>query len=393
MVLVMWALSGYLPAAHAQAPPPPVSLPPAGAAAAPAPAGLTNAATTPAVRAPIAAAATNTVDPNSLGVPPTPVIKPSPANGLSIIAPTQLANWQKRLTLGPGDVININLYEQPDSVRSGITIGPDGRISYLEARDVLANDLTVDELREHLEQILLKYYRPPLRVIIQPQSFHSKKYYLLGNVMHTGVYPLDRPITIIEAIAVAGGFITTLQRRNSFMMADLEHSFLMRRGESNQFERVAVDFEGLFLRGDFTQNIGLAPGDYLYFPPADIKELYILGRGVGMAGPIPFSPDMTVIRAITLRGGFADKAYRQRVLVVRGSLSAPQCFIVNTGDILAARASDFRLEPRDIVYVSRRPWAKVEELTELAVSEFLYGAVTAWTFKNVGPLITHPLIK
>ena len=281
-----------------------------------------------------------------------------PANTLSIVSPTQLANWQKRLTLGPGDVVNISLYEQPETLRAGLTIGPDGRISYLEARDVLAAGFSIDEFRDQLEQVLLKYYRPPLRVIVIPQGFYSKKYYLLGNVMHSGVYPLNYPMTLIEAIASAGGFVSTLQRRNTFMMADLERSFIMRKGESNVFERISLDFDGLFLRGDLSQNIALAPDDYLYFPPADTREVYILGRGVASPGALPYTPDLTVVRAIAARGGFNDKAWRQRVLLVRGSLNAPQTFVVNTADILAARSSDFKLEPKDIVYISRRPWPR-----------------------------------
>ena len=43
-------------------------------------------------------------------------------NAFTISSPTQLADWQKRLTLGPGDILNISLYEQPDSLRSGVTI-------------------------------------------------------------------------------------------------------------------------------------------------------------------------------------------------------------------------------------------------------------------------------
>jgi protein involved in polysaccharide export with SLBB domain len=257
----------------------------------------------------------------------------------------------------------------------------------------MAADLTIDELRDRLEQILLKYYRPPLRVIILPQAFHSKKYYLLGNVLHTGVYPLDRPMTLIEAIAASGGFVSTVQRRNTLMLADLERSFVMRRGDSNVFQRISLDFEGLFLRGDLSQNIALAPDDYLFFPPADMREVYVLGRGVNAPGAMAYSPDLTAVRAIAMHGGFADKAWRQRILVVRGSLNAPQTFVVNTADILAARAPDFKLEPKDMVYVSRRPWAKAEELLELAISDFLYGAVTSWTFKNVGPLITQPIIN
>jgi protein involved in polysaccharide export with SLBB domain len=65
-----------------------------------------------------------------------------------VSSPDQLAPWQQRLTFGPSDVLSISIYEQPDSAKPNVVIGPDGRLNYLQARDVLASGLTVDEHRE-----------------------------------------------------------------------------------------------------------------------------------------------------------------------------------------------------------------------------------------------------
>ena len=306
----------------------------------------------------------------------------------SVSSPTQLAAWQKHLTLGAGDVLTISLYEQPDSERKGLAIGPDGRLNYLQARDVVAADLTVDELRERLETVLAKFYRPPLRVIIIPQSYTSKKYYLLGNVVQKGVFPLDRPVTIIEAIAHAQGFVTTIERRSTLMQADLPRAFLIRKSEGTEPQRVNVDFEALFLRGDLSQNVPLAPGDYLYFPPLDLQEIYILGE-VLRPGVSTYTPELTALRAVASRGGFGERAFRQRVLIVRGSLNHPQTLVLNVSDILKARSADVKLEARDIVYVSRKPWFKAEELVQSAVSDFVRAAVITWTGKKVAPLINY----
>src|SRR3954451_3078372 len=186
-------------------------------------------------------------------------------NAFSINTPTELADWQKRLTLGPGDILNISLYEQPETARNGVSVGPDGRLSYLLARDVMAAGHTVDELRDILESTLQKLYLTPIRVVVVPQAYNSKKYYMLGNLVAKGVFVLDRPTTVLEAVARAKGFVTSAQRRPNFMPADLSRSFLMRK-EDREFRRVPVDFEALFLRADLSQNVALAPDDYLYFP-------------------------------------------------------------------------------------------------------------------------------
>lgn len=310
--------------------------------------------------------------------------KPAATPAFSVSSPAQLADWQKRFTLGAGDVLNVGLYEQPESERRGLTIGPDGRLNYLQARDVVAVGLTVDELRAQLEKDLARYYRPPLRVIIVPQAYNSKKYYLLGNVVQKGIFQLDRPVTILEAIAHAHGFIHTTERKNTLMLADLSRAFLIRKGEREASSRVPVDFEALFLRGDLRQNIALAPGDYLYFPPLDLQEIYVLGE-VMRPGVSSFTPEMTVLRAIASHGGFTEAAYRQRVLIVRGSLNHPQTFVLSVSDVLKARSRDVKLEARDIVYISRQPWYKPEELLKSAISDFVRAAVVTWTGLNVGP--------
>jgi hypothetical protein len=53
---------------------------------------------------------------------------------------------------------------------------------------------------------------------------------------------------------------------------------------------------------------------------------------------------------------------------------------------------DFRLQPKDIVYVSRRPWVKAEELLDEAAASFIQGAITTWAGVNVGPIIEKRLL-
>lgn len=298
---------------------------------------------------------------------------------------SQRAEWQKRLTLGPGDVLNISLFGQPELDRKEIAIGPDGRLSYLQATDIPASGSTVDELREKLDQELTKFYRTP-RTLVVPVTFKSKKYYVLGKVANRGVYSLERPLTIVEAVARAKGLETGLIDNNNLAdIADLQRSFLMRNGQ-----RLKVNFERLFQEGDLSQNIAVEPEDYIYFASLAMKEVYVLGE-VRQPGPTAHTANSTVSHAIANRGGFTDRAYKSHVLVIRGSLNNPRTYVVNVWSTLEARGLDFKLEPRDIVYVHYRPFIKAEELLDLAASAFVQSAVTAWTGRHIGPLITRPL--
>jgi protein involved in polysaccharide export with SLBB domain len=297
----------------------------------------------------------------------------------------QRAKWQERLTLGPGDSIDIHFYGNSALSRTNVLIGPDGRISYLQANGLQASGLTIEELRQKIDETLAEFYTSP-RTMVIPVAFNSKKYFMLGKVNAKGAYPLDRPLTLLEAVARAKGLETGLYQRTTVEMADLGRSFIVRGNE-----KLPVDFERLFLEGDLTQNISLEPNDYIFFASTGANDIYVLGE-VMNPGPLGFVSDATVLTAIADRGGYAEKAFKKRVLVIRGSLSEPETFVVDTGSALDARSRDFQLQPRDIVYVSRRPWAKAEDLLDEAASSFIQGAVTTWAGVNVGPIITKRLL-
>jgi protein involved in polysaccharide export with SLBB domain len=278
------------------------------------------------------------------------------------------APWQQRLTLGPGDVLNFGLFDSPELARTDIVIGPDGRVSYLQAEGIMAAGLTIDELRAKFDGELAKNYRNP-RTLITPSAFHSKKYFVLGAVVSKGVFTLDRPLTVIEAIARAGGLETGMYDQKTVELADLPHSFLVRHGQ-----RVPVDFERLFQRGDLSQNVPLEPDDYLYFASASANEIYVLGE-VSNPGVLVFAPKPTALNAIAARGGFSPQAFKGRVLVVRGSLTHPETFVVDTTAILAGKTPDFKLQPKDIVYVSTNPWVVAAEVFDTAARAFVQSFV------------------
>ncbi len=302
-------------------------------------------------------------------IPASTTVPPVENKSFSIVNPAQRAAWQEHLTLGPGDVVTLALYGQPELTRADVAIAPDGMINYLESTNVLATGLTIDELRTKLDEALGPYRRAP-RTMITPIAFKSKKYYMLGKVVGKGVYTLDRPLTVIEAIARARGFENGLVDRNIIDLADFQRSFVMRQGK-----RIPLNFEKLFQEGDLSQNIAIEPGDYVYFPSTNMKEVYVVGE-VRLPGPVTHTPDLTIVGAIAARGGYTDRAYKARVVVVRGSINSPQLYAVDTHAILDGRIPDFKLQAKDVIYVNSRPFIRVEELADLAATAFIQSLIT-----------------
>jgi protein involved in polysaccharide export with SLBB domain len=316
----------------------------------------------------------------------TPVVENT---NLSFSVPDNArASWQHRFTLGPGDILDISMLNPDEAdtksplinVRQQVAVSPDGRITYLQAQDVVVAGFTIDEVREKLNKELGNYYRLP-HVVVTPVSIRSKKYFILGSVVRKGEFSLERPMTLIEAIANAGGLETGVFERNTIEIADLSHSFMVRDGK-----RLPLDFEKLFQQGDLKQNIPIEPNDYIYFASASANEIYVLGQ-VNNPGVMPFLPNASVLTAITARGGFTLRAFKARVLIVRGSLKRPETFVVDTAKIIDAKQTDFRLQPRDIVYVATKPWARAEELLDTATSTFMQSVIVTYTGDKIGPFL------
>lgn len=298
-------------------------------------------------------------------------------------AASTVTSWRDRYELGAGDVINFSLYGRPELDRPGFRIAPDGTISYLQAQNILVAGLTIDEARIAIEKGLSTNFRSP-RVIITPQEVGSKRFTILGKVINKGVVTLERPITLVEAIANAGGIETGLFERNTIELADLDRSFVSRKGQ-----QLPVDFRKLLNDGDMKQNIEIEPNDFIFIASSITNDYYVLGAVVN-PGVQGFTPDATLVSAISRRGGLNDRAWTDRVLVVRGSFSKPETFVLSLKDILAAKENDFKLQPKDIVYISERPWVVAEDILKLALSAFATSASSTWVNLNVDPILTSP---
>ena len=289
--------------------------------------------------------------------------------------PLENVSWRDRYELGPGDVINFALFGRPELDRNGFRVSPDGSISYLQAQNILVTGLTINETRLKIEEGLMGYFKSP-RVIITPVEVGSKRFSILGKVVKKGVYTLSTPTTLVEAVAQAGGIETGLFERKTVEIADMDRSFITRKGY-----HLPVDFRKLFNEGDLSQNIALEPNDFIYIASSVSNDYFVLGAVVtpGVQG---YTADASLVSALTRRGGLTDRAFTDKVLVVRGSFSNPETHVISLKDILAAKARDFKLLPDDIVYVSERPWIVAEDILKLAASAFATSMASTWINNN-----------
>jgi polysaccharide export outer membrane protein len=170
---------------QAQAPAPaPAATPPA-AAPAPAP-------SSPATPAPAPSSTATPAPRTAAAVPPaTPVPPASAAN-------------QPEYRIGTGDKLQINVYKENDLTQS-LQVRPDGRITLPLVGDFTAAGQTPMQLQRKLAASLREYVTNPV-VTVMVVEVADRVVYVMGEVNTPGAVPLKGPMTVLQALAVAGGF-------------------------------------------------------------------------------------------------------------------------------------------------------------------------------------------
>ena len=284
------------------------------------------------------------------------------------------ANWLKPpsdlFTLGPGDRVEIEILGEPGS-KTTTVVAPDGKLYFNLLSGVDVWGATLAQARAAIEQGLAGYVKEKPQVSIILRGVESKRIWVLGRVQAPGVYSMAAPMSLLEAISMAGGTLSLSNYRDQEAagigeeLADLSRSFVIRHGKM-----LPVDFKKLLKQGDLSQNIYLAPDDFVYLPAARSREVYVLGA-VQQPRPVPYSEGLSVVGAVASAYGTIKGAYMHHIVVIRGSLSEPQVAVVDYKDVIRGQAKDIALQPYDIVYVPFSPYRYLWKYVELAVNTFV----------------------
>ena len=118
---------------------------------------------------------------------------------------------QPEYRLGPEDVIEVFVYKEPD-LSTTVTVRPDGRISLPLAGELDATGKPATQLQQEIAERLKRYVSGPV-VNVMVKQINSLKVSVLGEVRKPDVYRIKNRVTVLDAIAMAGGF-TDLARPN-----------------------------------------------------------------------------------------------------------------------------------------------------------------------------------
>jgi polysaccharide biosynthesis/export protein len=115
--------------------------------------------------------------------------------------------------LGPGDQLRITVFNEQD-LTGQYVVGSQGTIAYPLVGEVQAAGLTVLEFSESLQTALQGYLRQP-NVAVEVANY--RPFFILGEVQRPGTYPYSANLTVLNAVATAGGFTYRANRSRVFI--------------------------------------------------------------------------------------------------------------------------------------------------------------------------------
>lgn len=281
--------------------------------------------------------------------------------------------------IGPGDRVSVDVAGQTALAREGLLVRPDGMITLYVIEDVSVAGKTPREAARHIESLLAPLVPDP-HVIVSLTEAHSQRFMVLGAVQRPGVFPLEGPMSMLEAMALAGGLTLDPTGRAS---GDIDRTSLLRKGTI-----VPVRFTRL-LGGDPNQNVWIRPGDLVFVPPNVSGEVYVLGE-VRSPAVVDHRGMLTLMQALTRAGWVTADGKESAVRVIRGSLLDPKVYLVDAEDIAAGKRKDVLLAPGDIVFVTTTEVADWNAIVD-AIAPTLQMAVSArYLVEGAATIFTAP---
>jgi polysaccharide export outer membrane protein len=218
------------------------------------------------------------------------------------------ATASDRVIVGAGDQIFIAVFGQPD-MSAEVTINDNGQVTLPLIGTLKIGDLSPQAIERLVAKRLRdgEYLRSP-EVSVQVRQLRSQIFSVLGEVQRPGRFPLQGRLTVLDALATAGG-VTTRADRIVFLIRR-NHA----KGTDTQRQEIAIELDQLVDKSRGDVDLELKNEDVVFV--AQQKFFYIHGE-VRRPGAYPMEPDLNLMRAISLGGGVTERGSIKRIRIHR----------------------------------------------------------------------------
>jgi polysaccharide export outer membrane protein len=157
--------------------------------------------------------------------------------------------------IGAGDLLGIEVWKEPDASSPAAPVRPDGKMSLPIVGEVQAAGLTPIELQDVLRARYKEYIRDA-RVNVVVKEINSQKAYLIGEVKREGPVRLSTPMTVLQALAEAGGLTDFAKRKGIYIMRTVQNRRVL----------LPFDYDAVVKGEKVEENVTLVAGDTVVVP-------------------------------------------------------------------------------------------------------------------------------
>lgn len=171
-------------------------------------------------------------------------------------APQTAATSDYNYHIGPGDIVNIVVWRNPELSMS-VPVRPDGKLASPLIEDLPALGKDPTTLARDIEKALAKFIRDPVVTVIVTQFVgpYSEQIRVVGEATKPQVLPYKQKMTLLDVMIAVGGVTD---------FADGNGATILRAADDNK--QYSVRLKDLVKRGDVSANVEMKPGDVLIIP-------------------------------------------------------------------------------------------------------------------------------
>ena len=262
----------------------------------------------------------------------------------------------QRYRIGPGDVLDVRVFNKPQFTREGVKVDQRGRIRMpLVKEEIEAACHTEEELEANITVLLKEFIREP-QVTVQIKEYLAEPVAVLGAVRAPSRFQLQRRVSLLEILTFVNGPADnagrTIQVVHTGSRAECEQPIQRGQGGSDETLASQIDYYKLSdtLRGEEQSNPYLRAGDVISIPVAD--QVFVIGNVIHPTA-IALTEPMTVSRAIAMAGGTAIDTKKNAIQIIRqiAGTTDKKEIVVDLDAINKHQAEDIVLVANDIVDV------------------------------------------
>jgi polysaccharide biosynthesis/export protein len=229
---------------------------------------------------------------------------------IALFLPEQPARAQTDYKIGAQDVLTVTVFGETE-LSGKYTVEQDGTVAFPLVGRVKAGGTTLRELEQELKKHLADGYLKNPQVSIAIETYRSQRILVMGEVRSPGEYLLTGDMTLLAALARAGG--TSPVASHQALIVRSRHIGSNGEGGSGEAEILKVDLTDL-QTGNMALNITLLDGDTVNVPKA--QSVFVSGQ-VKTPGAYAIEPGTTVLQALSLAGGLTDRGADSRIRIQR----------------------------------------------------------------------------